>query len=109
MALVADFQNPASGEHEILAVGRLTKMRGDPEAEVAVLVTDEHQREGLRTELLRRLIEVGRDEKLERVVAKILPENEGMRSIAQRLDFQIGMSTDPHTSMMFLDLRQVSS
>jgi acetyltransferase len=109
MALVADFQNPASGEHEILAVGRLTKMRGDPEAEVAVLVTDEHQREGLGTELVRRLIEVGRDEKLERVVAKILPENEGMRSIAQRLDFQIGMSTDPHTSMMFLDLQQVSS
>src|SRR6516162_225638 len=37
MALVADRQNPSTGEHEILAVGRLTKERGSPEAEVAVL------------------------------------------------------------------------
>ena len=50
MALVADWVNPASGEHEIIAVGRLTRLHGTKDAEVAVLVTDkfQHARTGIR-------------------------------------------------------------
>ena len=40
MALVADWQNPSTGEHQILAVGRMTKIPDVCEAEVAVLVSD---------------------------------------------------------------------
>ena len=109
MALVADFQNPKSGEHEILAVGRLTKTRSEREAEVAVLVTDAHQGEGLGTELVRRLVEVGRDEKLERIVAKILPENEAMIAVAHHLNFRAEPSSDSDSLMVFLDLQQVAS
>ena len=104
MALVADFQNPESGAHGILAVGRLTKMRGGPEAEVAVLVTDAHQGEGMGTELVRRLIEVGRDEKLERVIAQMLPENEAMMSLARKLDFRVEPYSDRDDLIMVLDL-----
>ena len=109
MALVADFQNPQSGEHEILAVGRLTKERDKSEAEVAVVVTDAHQGAGLGTELVRRLIEVGRDEKLARIVARILPENEAAESLVNKLNFQTGLSNDQSGVAVFLDLRQMSS
>ncbi len=87
MALVADFHNPQTGEHEILGVARLTKMPGEREGEVAVLVSDAKQGQGLGTEFLRRLIEVARGEKLERIVANILPENLAMRSLAEHFSF----------------------
>ena len=47
MALVADRQDPSTGEHEILAVGRMTKVPDSCEAEVAVLVSDQAQKQGL--------------------------------------------------------------
>ena len=66
MALVAERTVPETGQHEILAVGRLSKMPGSREAEVAVLVSDHYQRYGLGSELVRCLIQVARDEKLDR-------------------------------------------
>ena len=87
MALVADYLNPETGEHEILGVARLTKTIGERDAEVAVLVSDAKQGQGIGTELLGRLIEVARGEKLERVIANILPENLAMRSLANRFAF----------------------
>ena len=63
MALVADYHNPQTSTHEILAVARLSKLHGINEAEFALLVSDSYQRQGLGTELLERLIQVGQDEK----------------------------------------------
>jgi len=104
MALVAEFNNPQSGEREIWAVGRLTRTHDSREAEVSVLVTDKHQKEGLGTELVGRLIEIGRDEKLERIVANILPENAGMNSLGRHFHFRSVPSLDPGTITVALDL-----
>jgi acetyltransferase len=104
MALVADRENSSTGEHEILAVGRMTKMPDSSEAEVAVLVSDEAQKQGLGAELVRRLIEVARDEKLERIVAVILPENYGMMALARRFHFTIRGSADSNVMVAVLDL-----
>jgi acetyltransferase len=87
MALVADFHNLQTGEHEILAVARLTKTPGERDGEVAVLVSDAKQGQGLGTELMGRLIEVARGEKLARVLANMLPENLAMRSLAEHFGF----------------------
>ena len=95
MALVADYQDPRTGEHSILAVGRLMKNPTKSEGEVAVLVSDAWQRQGLGTELVRRLIEVSRAEKLSRVTAIILPENQSMRSLANRFGFSLELGEDP--------------
>ena len=73
---------------EIIAIGRLSKVRGRNEAELAVLVDDRHQHQGTGTELFRRLIEVARDEKLQRVVSTILTENLDMIAICRKLGFQ---------------------
>ena len=40
-----------------------------------MLVSDACQNQGLGTELFRRVIQVARDEKLDRVDAEILPDN----------------------------------
>ena len=57
---------------KILGVGRLSKLHGTNEAEFAVLVSDEWQGQGLGTELVRRLIEVGREEKLGKIIGDVL-------------------------------------
>jgi len=89
MALVADRANPETGEHDILGVGRLTKQPGTDEAQFAVLVADPFQRSGLGAELVRRLIDVGRKEKIRRITAEILPDNYAMQKISERLGFRL--------------------
>jgi acetyltransferase len=88
MALVVE-RKRKDGTLEIIAIGRLSKLRGRNEAELAVLVDDRHQHLGMGTELYRRLIQVARDEKLERVVSMILSENQDMIKICQKLGFQL--------------------
>ena len=104
MALVVERVSPSTGEREILAVGRLTKSRAADEAELAALVSDRYQRHGLGTELVRRLIQVARDEKLTKIIARILPENLALRALADRFGFKAHDSKDLETIMAVLSL-----
>jgi acetyltransferase len=104
MALVVDYQDLRTGEQEIRAVGRLTKIPGTTEAEIAVLVSDSSQRQGLGTELVRRLIEVGRAEKIGHIVANILNENDGMRALARNFNFHTRDTSDLSMVVAVLDL-----
>ncbi len=88
MALVAERRH-ADGSCEILAVGRLSKIHGRNEAEIAVLVRDEFQHKGLGTELVSRLLQIARDEKLDYVVSTMLGVNQEMRAICKRLNFEL--------------------
>lgn len=54
-------KDPTTGERQIAGVGRLSKSRTGNDAEFAVLVAVEYQRRGIGTELLRRLVQIGRD------------------------------------------------
>jgi acetyltransferase len=92
---VAEHAARENGQREILAVGRLSRTGDGREAEIAVLVTDRYQRAGLGTEMLKRLIQVARDEKIERIVAHMLLENAGLRAMAARLGFTVEPSADP--------------
>jgi acetyltransferase len=89
MALVAE-----TADHEILGVGRLTKIHGTREAEVAVLVSDKWQGRGLGKELLARLLIVGADEKLTKLTADILPDNRGVMRVCEKLGFSLQHSLD---------------
>ncbi len=88
MALVAERRNPA-GEPEILAVGRLSKLHGKSEAELAAIAIDEAQHKGLGTELYRRLIQFAHDEKLAKLVSNMLPENREMRAVCAKVGFKL--------------------
>jgi acetyltransferase len=104
MALVAERIEASSGAHGIAAVGRLSKLHGREEAEVAVLVQDRWQHRGLGSELLRRLIQIARDEKLLRLVAYMLPENTGMQAMAATFGFQFRQAGQPDLLLAVLEL-----
>jgi acetyltransferase len=94
MALVAEFRSAGGANPQVIAVGRLIRTPGTSEAEVAILVADAFQRLGLGSELMRRLIQIGRDEKLERITASILPENTAMRAVCSRQGFAVVKDDD---------------
>jgi acetyltransferase len=70
-------------------VGRLSKGHRGPSAEFSMIVGDPWQRHGLGTELLQRLVAIGRDEGVERIWAEMLPTNAGMRRTAKAAGFTI--------------------
>ncbi|OYQ64181.1 acetyl CoA synthetase subunit alpha [Pseudanabaena sp. SR411] len=89
IVLAADYKNPQTSEHEILGVARLSKLHGTNEAEFALIVSDRYQHQGLGTELLRQLLEVGKQEKLDAIVGYILNSNDKMQSLCRKLGFQL--------------------
>jgi acetyltransferase len=89
MALVVERKDPATGERTILAIGRLSKLRQTAEAEFAILVSDAYQGHGFGVELLRRLVQIGRDEKLKRIVATILSDNVAMQRVSRKIGFTL--------------------
>jgi acetyltransferase len=94
IALVADREDPHTGEHAIIAVGRLIKLHNKNEAEYAGVVSDQWQGHGLGSEMLRQLLQVGRDEGLERIVADVLPENRAMQRVFSKLGFRLKHAWD---------------
>jgi acetyltransferase len=94
MALVAERRDATTGESEILGVGRLTKVHGTNDGEVAVLVSDRWQGQGLGKELLARLLIVGSEEKLSRLRADILPDNRDVMRICEKLGFSLRHSLE---------------
>jgi len=89
MALVVEHSAPETGEKVVLGVGRLSKLHGVQGAEVAIVISDRFQRKGLGTELLNRLLQIGRDEKLDFVVAEILRENPEMQRMVKKVGFTL--------------------
>ena len=103
MALVATRRDPKSGVEEIIGVGRLSKFYQGDEAEFALLISDKYQRIGLGTELLRRLLQIGREEGVKTIMAYMLPENRGMKRIAEELGFSFSREEDLVRARIELD------
>ena len=104
MALVAEYHNPETQKPQLLAIGRLSKLHGTQDAEFAMLVSDRWQCQGLGSELLRRLVQVGRDEHLQRITAEILSDNQGMQHVCTKLGFQLQPTADPSVMFVSIDL-----
>jgi acetyltransferase len=108
IALVAEHTDPATGEREVAGMGRLSKSRTANTAEFAVLVADAYQRRGIGTELLRRLVQIGRDEKLSRITGDILLENAGMVRASRKVGFQIRSHAGDGTLEASIDLEDAA-
>lgn len=70
-------------------MGRLQRLHGTPDAEFAIVVSDQFQGQGLGCELLRRLIDVARDFGIRRVRADILADNVAMQRLCERHGFRL--------------------
>jgi acetyltransferase len=80
----------------IVGVGRLNPTGRAGEAEFALLIGDACQGRGLGSEMLARLLDLGRAEGLTRIVAEIAPDNLAMLAVCRRLGFALeGRTEDP--------------
>jgi acetyltransferase len=107
IALVAEEADRAGTEavgRRIVGIGRLSKDHARPSAEFSLLVSDRWQGRGLGSELLRRLVQIGRDEGLQLIWAEILAGNEGMRRTARRVGFRLIDDPDEPTVRAELQL-----
>jgi acetyltransferase len=52
-----------------------------------MLISDEYQGQGLGKELLTRIIKIGRDEKIKRIIALMSPDNEAMKRLCRAVGF----------------------
>ena len=93
-ALVADLKDELTGQHHILGVGRLIKLDTGNEGEVAILVSDRYQKHGLGTELLRRVVQIARDQKLCRLSGELLRDNLIIQIMVKRLGFRSSLCLD---------------
>ena len=88
MALVAEITG-RRGNKEIIAAGRLIKLYGGEEAEFTVLVSDAYQGYGLGSEMLRRLVDIGKQEGVKHVHGNIVGDNTNMLRVTERLGFKL--------------------
>ena len=98
MALVAEHGG------EVVAVSRMHKMHSSNAAEFAIVVSDAWHGKGLGLELLRRLLDVARQEGVGRIVADIHVENSVMQKMCQRLGFRMMREAGDPTMHAELDL-----
>ena len=86
IALVVEGEK--DGEKAIFGVARLSKLRGtNEEARFTMLISDAYQGQGLGKELLTRIIKIGRDEKIKRIIALMSPENDAMKNLCRKVGF----------------------
>ena len=104
IALVVLKKDIQTGTNEILAVGRLIKVHGTLDGEFAILVSDHWHHRGLGHELLKRLLDIGRREKLARVFGEILPENQDMLRVCDKLGFRRYYSAEEGVVRAEIDL-----
>jgi acetyltransferase len=93
MALVAE-GSQADGAKDIIGVVRVSRVHGTPNAEMAMIVRDGYQDQGVGTELLRRSIEVARAEGMKKMIATILADNKEMQSLCRKLGFEMNTLSD---------------
>ncbi|MGC4056137.1 MAG: bifunctional acetate--CoA ligase family protein/GNAT family N-acetyltransferase [Paludibaculum sp.] len=89
MALAVESTDPTSGASRIIGVGRLQGLVDVPEAEFSIVISDDFQKQGLGSELLNRLIAIGKAEGVKVIVADILAENSAMQKISERAGFKL--------------------
>lgn len=91
---VAEIDTP-NGK-KIIGVGRLFLIPGTRFARFVMVIIDQYHNLGLGTELLKHLITIAKQEKIEMIDSRILSENAGMIKICERLGFKIFQDKDPY-------------
>lgn len=94
--LVAVRRNPNTDQSEIIGVGRLQGI-DTKDGEFAIVISDDCQHQGLGSELLSRMIEIGKKEGLQTISADILSENVAMQKVCKKLGFELSEDLEEST------------
>jgi GNAT superfamily N-acetyltransferase len=73
-------------------------------AEIAFVVIDDYQGQGLGTLLMRHLALIARKAGLKELIAEVLPENTAMRKVFGKFGFQARRGRDPQVVHLVLEL-----
>jgi RimJ/RimL family protein N-acetyltransferase len=101
VALVAEIDE--DGGPAIVGGGRYV-VAEPGQAEVAFMVVDAYQGQGIGKILTQHLIGLARAAGLKQLAADVLPGNTGMRKVLERFGFQIARSRDPQVVHLTLPL-----
>ena len=101
VALIAEIDE--DGEPAIIGGGRYVIVRPG-QAELAFVVIDAYQGQGIGTILMRHLASLARQAGLRELVAEVLPENSAMRRIFSKFGFQPSSGTSPQVIHLALRL-----
>jgi acetyltransferase len=74
---------------EIIGLGRLSCIEGTRNGLLTALVEDGYQKQGIGSEIVRRLVSIGKTEGYEKIIAKPLENNPAMISIFERQNFKL--------------------
>ena len=106
--LVAERDNLTTGEAEIIAASRLSKLHDSDMAEFTIIISDSWQGQGLGTEILSRQIEIARAEGVKHLQAVILPEADNMRHIFEKFGFTVETRSDSQAMQAILNLEKTA-
>ncbi|HUN97496.1 MAG TPA: GNAT family N-acetyltransferase [Bradyrhizobium sp.] len=101
VALVAEIDE---GSNSVIIGGGRYIVVTPGEAEVAFVVIDAYQGQGIGASLARHLIKLARAAGLKRLTADVLPENAAMRKVLGKFGFQNAHSLDPQVIHLTLPL-----
>jgi RimJ/RimL family protein N-acetyltransferase len=101
VALVAQIDE--DGHPAIAAGGRYIVVRPG-KAEIAFMVVDAYQGQGIGTVLMRHLADLARDAGLKELIAEVLPENTAMLNVFKKFGFRPGSKREPQVVHLALQL-----
>jgi RimJ/RimL family protein N-acetyltransferase len=101
VALVAEIEKEA--RRTIIGGGRYIATEPG-KAEIAFVVIDDYQGQGLGTLLMRHLATIASSAGLKELIAEVLPENAAMRKVFSKFGFQARRGVDPQVLHLVLTL-----
>jgi RimJ/RimL family protein N-acetyltransferase len=101
VALIAQIDE--GGRAAIAGGGRYIIVRPG-QAEIAFMVVDAYQGQGIGTILMRHLAVLARDAGLKELIAEVLPENTAMLKVFKKFGFRPGSKRDPQVAHLTLQL-----
>ncbi|MGY2806363.1 N-acetyltransferase family protein [Bradyrhizobium sp. USDA 4506] len=90
--------------HEVIIGGGRYVVATAGIAEVAFVVIDDYQGQGVATLLMHNLTILARKAELKELVAEVLPENTAMRRVFAKFGFQVRRGSDPQVVHVALSL-----
>lgn len=93
-AIVAEVKDDQH-QRKIIAVARLSRIVGTPNARFSLMVSDEYQNLGLGTRIVKHLLNIAKKEKMQTVSATILSENRHMIKMCEKLGFHLLKHENP--------------